>query len=157
MTNSIKATPKDSSLELDIQIKTNIGSVTELNQIYNSINNQLLTEENLTKLLKSDLEKLFQKHKTVTRIFWNQYTPYFNDGEPCTFRGPYEIAVEFDDGVIVSENEEYNWTEEQQTIADEFSFIVNLDDEFLLTMFGDHAEITITPDMDITVEEYNHD
>lgn len=126
-------------------------------EFYNSINNQLLTEENLTKLLKSELEKLFQKHKTVTRIFWYQYTPYFNDGEPCIFRGPYEIAVEFDDGVTVSENEEYNWTEEQQTIADEFAFIANLDDDFLLMMFGDHAEVTITPDMEITIEEHNHD
>lgn len=37
------------------------------------------------KLLVSSLKSLFKKHKTFKNFSWTQYTPYFNDGDPCTF------------------------------------------------------------------------
>lgn len=50
----------------------------------------------------------------VTGIAWTQYTPYFNDGEPCVFRAgePYFCF----EGVELSDEEEayydYSWMEE---------------------------------------------
>lgn len=34
---------------------------------------------------QSAIEKVI-KHPEITGIGWTQYTPYFNDGEPCVFR-----------------------------------------------------------------------
>jgi hypothetical protein len=31
-------------------------------------------------------KQFFEKNPSITAIVWEQYTPYFNDGEPCEFR-----------------------------------------------------------------------
>jgi hypothetical protein len=31
------------------------------------------------------LQPLLHKDETIKSISWNQYTPYFNDGDECTF------------------------------------------------------------------------
>ena len=35
---------------------------------------------------KKGTEELFNKHSKLESFYWNQYTPYFNDGGPCYFR-----------------------------------------------------------------------
>lgn len=35
--------------------------------------------------LKDEFKAYFAKHPTVGSVVWTQYTPYFNDGEACTF------------------------------------------------------------------------
>lgn len=52
-------------------------------------------------------------HEEVTGIAWTQYTPYFNDGEPCIFRAtdPSFAFV----GVTLDEKDayfDYSWMEE---------------------------------------------
>lgn len=37
-------------------------------------------------LFKEAVKDIFTKVPGLTAIRWNQYTPYFNDGEPCEFR-----------------------------------------------------------------------
>lgn len=37
-------------------------------------------------------KKIFEKHPIVKNFGWAQYTPYFNDGDPCTF-GVHELVV----------------------------------------------------------------
>lgn len=37
-------------------------------------------------------EKLFEAHPVIQNFGWNQYTPYFNDGEPCEF-GVGEVSI----------------------------------------------------------------
>lgn len=39
-------------------------------------------------------------------ISWTQYTPYFNDGEPCTF------SVK--DAYVISKNEDGDWVEQEE-------------------------------------------
>jgi hypothetical protein len=49
-------------------------------------------------------------HDEVSGICWNQYTPYFNDGEPCVFR-----VGEVYFSLVGAEKEdyfEYDWMEE---------------------------------------------
>ena len=36
-------------------------------------------------LFKTVTREFFDKNPAVTMIVWNQYTPYFNDGEECVF------------------------------------------------------------------------
>jgi hypothetical protein len=53
--------------------------------------------------------------KRVKGIAWTQYTPYFNDGEPCEFRvGEPCFSIE---GVETAEDEEY-WAEYSFTEED---------------------------------------
>jgi len=35
--------------------------------------------------LRTSFKKFFESHPEVSRIMWTQYTPYFNDGDACTF------------------------------------------------------------------------
>ena len=36
-------------------------------------------------IMKDAFEKFFDKYDFVEGVIWQQYTPYFNDGDPCTF------------------------------------------------------------------------
>ena len=52
--------------------------------------------------LKESFKELFEAHPRLRSVVWAQYTPYFNDGDPCYFRvGEFDVHVE---GVP---NEEY--------------------------------------------------
>ncbi len=44
-----------------------------------------------------EFEKFLAANPTVECVRWNQYAPYFNDGEPCTFR-VNEFTVQLTDG-----------------------------------------------------------
>lgn len=53
--------------------------------------NKLLAERarinsELAKSLFSDLKEYINSLEGISAIEWTQYTPYFNDGDPCTFR-----------------------------------------------------------------------
>lgn len=37
-------------------------------------------------LFKEITKEVFEKNPGITGIIWNQYTPYFNDGDSCEFR-----------------------------------------------------------------------
>ena len=36
-------------------------------------------------LIREAFKEFFQNYPNVKSIWWEQYTPYFNDGEPCEF------------------------------------------------------------------------
>jgi len=53
--------------------------------------NKLLAERarinsELAKTLFSDLKEYINSLEGIAAVTWVQYTPYFNDGDPCTFR-----------------------------------------------------------------------
>ena len=107
-------------------------------------------------------------------IKWQQYTPYFNDGDTCEF-GMYDPGFYFDDddasdGYI----EEYSvWVydgsvhcndalkkhddwEQIARACHEFSAKLMALEAICQRAFGDHVEITATA-TGITIEEYDHD
>lgn len=47
------------------------------------------------KLLRSELETIFENNPEVKAIRWEQWTPHFNDGDPCEFM-ILEAKVSFD-------------------------------------------------------------
>ncbi len=55
------------------------------------------------------------RHKLVTGVAWNQYTPYWNDGEPCTFRVG-EVTFSFAGAELPEEDKgyfDYSWQEDE--------------------------------------------
>ncbi len=103
----------------------------------------------------------FDLHPDAQAISWMQYTPFFNDGDPCEFSvgrpylvlesGEYpewKIKLAMDDGKI------------DRDLGADFSIIsevLKTDGDTMQAIFGDHAKITATRD-GITVEEYeDHD
>jgi len=48
------------------------------------------------KALKLALKEFFSAFPMVEAIRWNQYTPYFNDGDACVF-GVYEASIKLTD------------------------------------------------------------
>jgi hypothetical protein len=125
---------------------------------------------------------IFEEHPKVKSFGWNQYTPYFNDGETCAFSANvdyiYINGVSVDESDWISENiiTSYgNWNREEKVYKnrtevpnlnydselvkanDEIKeFLCNFDEEFFMSQFGDHAEVTVTSE-GVSVDEYEHD
>jgi hypothetical protein len=127
--------------------------------------------EELTPLLRAVLDD-----DVIASFGWRQYTPYFNDGEPCEFgvRTPwFRTATEDEDAdewqLEISDHPtlgKRNWRTDAYEGPDEerWARCEALSDaieggEFedaLLEAFGDHAYVTVTRD-GIKVDFYNHD
>jgi hypothetical protein len=100
--------------------------------------------------VKEFLKEYFEKRPDVYGIKWTQYTPYFNDGEPCVFRlggvSAFPTKEDFENGDRY-DFESYN--EEPETSLSQI-------EDILEVIFGDHTEVSATRD-EITTEEYEHD
>jgi hypothetical protein len=127
-------------------------------------------------------KEIFEKHPKVESFGWSQYTPYFNDGDTCTFSANIDyisINGEYvDDSKWVNETTVTDWGNWNRDLriyegrvevpnldydaelskgADDITeFLRNFDNDFYITRFGDHAEITVTKD-GVDVDEYEHD
>lgn len=79
-----------------------------LNNLKSVVDDFNVKFENFTKTIQEDLEKEFQKIfdaiPELGLITWNQYTPYFNDGDECVFRVNDIFAVHKE----VFDDEEYS-------------------------------------------------
>jgi hypothetical protein len=118
----------------------------------------------------------------IVEFGWHQYTPYFNDGEPCEFGAnnlwvrtadmpeevedrDYELEVQYG-SVAKSALGERDWRTGVYTGPDEGRFVRVIEllnaieggsfDQLLIKAFGDHADITVRRD-GITFEFYDHD
>ena len=113
-------------------------------------------------LLIVEIRAFFDRHPQVDGIRWSQFTPYFNDGEPCYFSVNEPL-------LLITDLTE----EEQQACDDEFWLgswnyinsrrelfedIPNVfDEDTLRELFGDHAQVTIHRDGRVEVTECDHD
>ncbi len=102
-------------------------------------------------------KNLFSENPDLESFSWHQYTPYFNDGDPCVFSvhtdDVYVNGVnEYGDTLDGDEEEEAN----KELLNKVSSFLQVFDDEDLLHLFGDHVSITATKE-GIEKTEYNHD
>ncbi len=106
---------------------------------------------------------LFDKHTWVESFSWRQYSPYWNDGDECVFS-----VHSYNDEILLNGMDLYNYDEEPEeergtlpenaeTVYEEFaSALQKFEDDDLQTMFGNHAEVTVTRN-GINVESYDHD
>lgn len=114
----------------------------------------------------------------VESVKWEQYTPYWNDGEPCTFRvgeirvrlaGDDEDIGEYEDGWRTSCD--LSLDNDYEPLPDALKVVAESVHETLEEMsyqetkkyynaleqaFGDHAEIVATKD-GFAIEEYEHE
>lgn len=131
------------------------------------------------------MNKIFEMYPEVKTVSWRQYTPYFNDGEECTFSahvsdfyvngrdnyGDTMYGYDEDDfegeNVLKKEEMEYDWVNGKKVYKNPGSksikiyeaidsFLNQLDDDDYKTMFGDHAIVIVKKD-EVVVEEYDHD
>lgn len=130
--------------------------------------------EEFTPLIQAVLDD-----ENIAAFGWRQYTPYFNDGEPCVFgasslwaapkgRDRSEDEDEYESKFHLEWGEIWGGYRSEEPISAELQasreLLIPLStaiergefDNVLLEAFGDHAEITVRRD-GITVETYSHD
>lgn len=122
-----------------------------------------------SKAMFTEVSKMvFDKHPILESFGWNQYTPFFNDGDECTFSAhtsePDINGLDNDDEVYYMVNET-NWKGEKSekydpimkaAYDDVVEFLNNIDDSVFRDMFGDHVSVTVSK-TGTEVEEYDHD
>jgi hypothetical protein len=113
----------------------------------------------------------FREYPEVTAIGWTQYTPHFNDGEPCEFS-----LGEF----YVSSKTDADWAEVSRLYSDDedavfrdpytlgksakdrrlkealATLVRSANEDIFETAFGDHVMVIATPE-GFHVSEYSHD
>lgn len=113
-------------------------------------------------------KELFVIYPDLKSFGWSQYTPYFNDGEPCEFRtntgdvtingfNSWDSYDEDEENEMVNildkaENDPY-YQEIVDTIRE---FLSQFDNDDYYDLFDDHVEVTVTAD-GIETQEYQHD
>jgi len=136
----------------------------------------------------SELEPLIRAvldDPTMKAFGWNQYTPYFNDGDPCVFRvnGPWFLTEADPDPDDVEDHYDFSMDSDHPSLgkrvydwrnkvygpyegSDEARYDrvkelagaleAGAFENVLLEAFGDHAQVTVRAS-GITVDFYSHD
>lgn len=126
-------------------------------------------------LFEEITKQFFEEYPELHSFSWTQYTPYFNDGDECTF-GVHEISKingfseygddEEDEQVSstgeplhnILENHSYNGKNKETKIVNELNkFIDSAPEDVLKAIYGDHCRVTIYRDKPFSIEEYEHD
>jgi hypothetical protein len=124
---------------------------------------------------------LFDKNPNLVSFAWSQYTPYWNDGDTCTFDANTEyptVSFTTKDGRVIKFDENYGETsfvDEDGEIVEEVTdtapydkemealstkvvkFLKEFENEDLEIMFDDHKLITVNRDGKVDVEDYEHE
>jgi hypothetical protein len=110
---------------------------------------------------KEAAKEVLDKHPTVEAFKWNQYTPGWNDGSPCTFHvnwdsitakpfnPPEGDAYTFDGSDFFEDP--YNLPEDIAAAVEEFSELIG-PEELMEMIFGDNVEVTVTRESIETAE-----
>jgi hypothetical protein len=128
-------------------------------------------------LFKETTKEFFDQNPLVKAIVWTQYTPYFNDGDTCTFRvgaATFTNAEEAD-SIRWGEyggDEENIWCygddcysdetpvppEVNTALCDSFDRLINSSEmtDVMLAMFDDHVKVVATRD-GFESDEFDHD
>ena len=98
-------------------------------------------------LFKALLSPVFENFPEVNSISWTQYTPYFNDGDECTF------GVRNDYPEVNGEEVDYK----SKLLKDIVENLQAIDEDIYKFAFGDHVKVTIHRDGKVEIDEYSHD
>jgi hypothetical protein len=104
------------------------------------------------------LDPLFKKYPTAKAVLWRQYTPYFNDGDPCRF-SVHDAYLRFDDtgeeeGDYEDGFESYFEDGAKQAAMKEFDQALAVDRDIMERVFGDPVTVTIDRAGGVEVDEY---
>ena len=99
------------------------------------------------------LKELFEMHPEVKKLQFTAYTPYWNDGDECT----YWCNAAYADVNVGDDDEEENYPKVSKAVTDIFrQALRQLDSDTWYDIVGDHALVIITP-QGIDVQEYEHE
>jgi hypothetical protein len=120
------------------------------------------------KAVVDELRKLFEEFPALKKVGWHQYTPYFNDGDPCYF-SVHEPTFKIGDDDEPSDYEGSIWDWEyarryrppdRDPLLNErmleISRLWQQNPELFEAAFGDHARI-VADRNGVHVEQYHHD
>ena len=104
--------------------------------------------------------EVFNKYPNIESFSWTQYTPYFNDGDECTFSAQTEYPqLTFTDGTEI----DINYGEgdaDTEVVAKEIAavktFLAQFDESDYEEMFGDHVRVVVSR-KGAKIEGYDHD
>jgi hypothetical protein len=117
------------------------------------------------KQIEPVLKNFMKEHPNIKAIGWQQYTPYFNDGDECVFRynGLFASNVEdFSDSFYGDGWFEVYGTVEEGYDPKDWADLRELDETLsslencLQVVFGDHVRVIVTQ-KGVDVEECEHD
>lgn len=128
--------------------------------------------------LKEAFTELFDKYPELESVTWVQYTPYFNDGDACTFSvhgfdmdlsesapedwkeafeeymgGGYHYGESLSDYGDKIKKKCPKLAELQDAVSE---LAGEIPDDVLEYIFGDHCQVTVTRE-GMEVSEYDHD
>lgn len=143
--------------------------------------------KNLKKNIKKEIDdnlmvvfkKFFEAAPEIALITWTQYTPYFNDGDPCVFRvgdvwcvphinmeeyensggryaEEYDIDYHYGDDQYKNKVTPERFIELKNICKKVCDIIYSIDDDMKLMLWEDHVVVNITKD-GITTREYEHE
>lgn len=129
-----------------------------------------LVAENGRDIVKDVISEFMTKYPTVRAVRWHQYTPYFNDGDACTFTvGNMAYCEEpITDEILESSLHDEPWDggySAKGKFRKDFEKLEEmasgkLESLFQMT-FGDHADIACYRDESgeiiFQIEEYEHE
>jgi len=144
--------------------------------------NKQVREES-QRLLNEGFTEVFEKYPKLLSFSWNQYTPYFNDGDECTFSVNTDSLIpDFTDESAEDHDYEYSkgdsiWNTKTKKYDhaplsdekklnneayDELVEIVNaIDDDTMKATYGNHITVTVSKNEDGTLktstDDYEHD
>lgn len=156
-------------------MSTAIEKISNLVAKYEKDKHKLMQDvkEEFPKLIMPTIEE-YNEHARIIRtlpeidtISWTQYTPYFNDGDTCTFHRHEDLSLNGESVWDLPEDiytHEVNRKKEKrkanklEIALEKLKDILNsIPEECYEDMFGDHCEVEITKDGKINVNEYEHD
>lgn len=114
----------------------------------------------LSDSLKAYFKTYFEENPEIKTIYWNQYTPYFNDGDSCEFRVNDAYETNCEDISQLSHWGDYEGEDENITVdyCSKIGIVIcsNEMEEVMYDMFGDHVTVYCTRE-GFEVHELNHD
>lgn len=90
-------------------------------------------------LVTQEIEQFFKENPKVTGVYWDQYAPNFNDGDPCIFH-VHEFFVTHAENPVEMESRWDGWEDsgvtEQSNDASKIRHLIG-DEDLLQMAFGD--------------------
>lgn len=109
---------------------------------------------------KTGVKEVFEAVPELQEIKWQQWTPSFNDGDPCENHvGEVGLFLEAhednnpDDGI--DPDKEESLSPESKELLNNFMREFSALDDLLENIFGTNVQITIGRDGNVTIEDYD--
>jgi hypothetical protein len=154
-----------------------IKALKEASENYHKVKEEFT--EKCKSLLEKSFNELFEKYPALEEVRWNQYSPYFNDGDSCEFSANTEYCEingespddkECDREIIVDYgkwngteyvgrktaiNPNYN-PEKGDMVNDVKDLLALIPDDVYEEMYDNHTSVIVTRE-GIETEDYEHD